>query len=364
MSGSNEVLRILRLVTAVGETTAAYNQFSLPARAHHRTTICTYFPCAFQPAPGIDVAEGDGTLVGFWRTIRRALEGGEYDVIHAHMPSVALLFLGGNLLYRRPRRSTMFTVHNSYRSFRLRHRLMLVVIFAAFGRIVHCSRSSRESFPSVYRKLGGNRLYTVQNGVNLERIDDVLQSLEVRRRRRGITVTSVGRLIPIKNPLLAAAAFGEAADADSHLVFVGDGPLRSELQLRLADLGIDDRVQLTGVITRDDVYRRLGESDLFLSTSRGEGLPIAALEAMACSCPVVLSDIPPHREISSGADFIPLIDPDDERGFADAIRRFIDHAPDERRSIGHACRRLVEQRFDLKRMNGAYEQLYREMADA
>jgi glycosyltransferase involved in cell wall biosynthesis len=79
---------------------------------------------------------------------------------------------------------------------------------------------------------------------------------------------------------------------------------------------------------------------------------------MACRCPVILSDIPPHREIAEGIDFIPVIHPDDEAGFAQAIKKFRDLPETERKAVGQKCRKLVEERFSLTAMHAGYEAVY------
>jgi len=76
---------------------------------------------------------------------------------------------------------------------------------------------------------------------------------------------------------------------------------------------------------------------------------------------VLLSDIPPHREIAAGSKFIPLIAADDALGFAHAIQRFRDLSSGERALIGQRCRKVVEERFSLPAMHAAYEEIYGEI---
>jgi glycosyltransferase involved in cell wall biosynthesis len=103
------------------------------------------------------------------------------------------------------------------------------------------------------------------------------------------------------------------------------------------------------------------KANLFVSASDREGMPIAVLEAMACQCPVVLSDIPPHREIADGEDFIPLIAPDDAEGFAKEIKRIRNMDRFEKLELGRKCRKLVERRFSLAAMHKNYARLYEQL---
>jgi glycosyltransferase involved in cell wall biosynthesis len=169
----------------------------------------------------------------------------------------------------------------------------------------------------------------------------------------------IGRLIPIKDPLAVVEAFQQVARANDRLVCIGDGPLGVAVRERARQLGHARQVELTGVIPRDAVYERMKAVDLFVSASRVEGLPVAVLEAMACGCPVVLSDIPPHREIAGRLEFIPLVRPGDRDGFAREIRRFQRLSAEERAAIGARCRALAVQNFSAEAMGHAYEEIYR-----
>jgi glycosyltransferase involved in cell wall biosynthesis len=353
-------LNILRIILAIRETSAPYNQFSLSWADVHKTTICTYFPSEVAPPPSITVFEGDGTIRGFLRTLNAALIANQYDVIHVHSPHLGLMFHWATLIYEpkyMPPR--VITVHDSYQNYKLRNRLMFIPVFASFDRIVCCGQASFDSFPAVYKWLAGERLCVVHNSLDLARVDRIAADFHKRNELNSeFTVAAVSRLVEIKNPFSVLNAFQQVADQNSRLLYMGDGPLREALIAHHRQRGSEARVEFTGLIPRESVFENLLNADLFISTSRGEGLPIAVLEAMACRRPVLLSNIPPHVEIAQGADFIPLIDPNDTAGFAREIKRFRDMSQSERSAIGQACRALVEERFSLHAMHRAYEAVY------
>ncbi len=359
--------RVLRLLLGVGETSAPYNQFSLAARHRHDITLCTFFRPAVAVPPDIAVYAGDGTFPGFFRALGAALREREYDVIHVHKPHVGLLLLLRALARRPPLPlpPVLFTVHNSFPNFSARNKALLLPMFAFADRVVCCGRQTRQSFPRPFRWLAGRRLDCIPNGVDLRRVDRFLAAAgPAAPDPDAFTVLSIGRLIPMKNPLALLDAFAGAALPRGRLVFLGDGPLRAEVTARAAAAGLGPAVHLPGLVPREAVYAHCLRAHVFVSTSRGEGLPIAVLEAMACRLPVVLSDIPPHREIAEGAGFVPLVDPDDPAGFARAVARLAAMPDAERAAVGRRCRALVEERFTLDAMLGSYEDAYRQLAAA
>lgn len=366
MPQSTADLRILHLILTANETSAPYNEHCLPWAGRRDITVITYFPSDMVPPPAISLWMGDGSPNGFFRVLRETLSRQDYDVIHVHSPHLGLLFLLGTSFSRRFLVSTAVTVHDSYPNFKLRNRLMFLPVFARFQSVVCCSRASYQSFPPLYKLLAGNRLAHVQNGLDIARVDRIASRLPPRPTPPNrFNITAISRLVAIKNPQAVVDAFYQSIDQvrqNGRLVYIGDGPLRDDLASRSRELGLENRVDLTGLIPRENVFKHLLDTDLFISTSRGEGLPVAVLEAMACRCPVVLSDIPPHREIAAGVDFIPLIQPDHTTGFARAISHFREMAPAERRAIGQKCRSLVEERFSLSAMHAGYDAIYAALA--
>lgn len=359
--GSDGRLSILHIILALTPTNGQYSEHCLPMINTRDITICTYFRSIWgiKPPAGITLFDGDGTLRGFFRALRAALEEKEYDVIHVHTPHAGVLLPMALLrygLHRKLRPSTVHTVQNSFGSFKLRHKLMFIPGLAYFQRLVFCSSASHESFPRFYRWLCRDRVDVVQNAVDIERIDRVEEVARASHNGH-FTVATVG-LIRIKSPFTVLEAFRQSNDQASRVVFMGEGHLRPLLAGEIEELGLQEQVQLTGMIERDSVFGYFLQSDLFISASYGEGLPVAVLEAMSCRCPVVLSDIPPHREIAEGVDFIPLVKPGDAAGFAREIKKFREMPVAERTATGQKCRQLVEDRFSLPAMHAGLEQVY------
>jgi glycosyltransferase involved in cell wall biosynthesis len=366
-SVSGSKMRVLHLIIVLGETNGQYNEHCLPLMRERDISIVTYFVPKLTPPPEITLFAGDGTLRGFFRALKKALNAQEYDVVHAHAPQTGTLLVLASLAWRRFSRlrpSLVYTVQDSFHDYKPRNRAMMVVALATFTRLVFCSRSAYESLPRILKRLVRGRWRVVQNGADLDRVDRAVGARRAERDGSGFTVLSVGRLERVKDPLALLDAFsrGVGEDAASRAVFVGAGELSTTVTTSAQALGLHDRVVLTGLIPRDEVFVLCADADVFVSTSHGEGLPVAVLEAMAAGCPLILSDIPPHRELAEGADFIPFVAPGDVDGFAAEIRRFHEMSPEERREIGRRCRNHMAARFTLPIMRAATEAVYREVA--
>jgi len=353
-------LGILHLVISIGETNAAYNEHCLPVAEERDITICTYFQSDLIPPDNIKMFQGDGSIKGFFRGVRAALNAKKYDIVHVHSPHLGILFLATTRFgYHKLAASKVVTVHDSYPNYKLRNQIMFLPIFASFRRVICCSQSSFNSFPMLYKWLAGRRLGVVQNGLDIGRVDRIIaKTHKVPFQTCDFTIVAISRLVDIKNPFAILNAFQQSKDQSSRLIYIGDGHLRDALITKSKEADRGTQIEFTGLIPREKVFEHLLNADLFISTSRGEGLPISVLEAMACYRPVILSDIPPHREIAEGVDFIPLVKPDDEAGFAREIKKFREMSTSERAIIGQQCRKLVEQRFSLDAMHAGYASIY------
>lgn len=362
MFQSEHRLRVLHIILSLRPTNGQYNEHCLPLRRIRDITICTYFKSEITPPPEIVLFDGDNTVRGFFRALRAALDKREYDIIHVHTPHAGVLVMMGLFffgLYRKLKPSTVHTIQNSFNNFSFRNKMLFIPSFPLFQRLIFCSHASYASFPSLLKWMGGSRLRVVQNAVDLERIDLMLAAAQPVHSSQ-FTITTIG-LIKMKNPFTMLDAFRQSNNQSSKLIFIGEGTLRPSLTKTVAKSELQQQVSFTGLIERDNVFANFAKADLFVSTSWGEGLPVAVMEAMACRLPVILSDIPPHREIAEGVDFIPLVKPDDVDGFAKEINRFQEMTISERTVVGQQCRELIEDRFSLPVMHEGISEVYAEI---
>jgi glycosyltransferase involved in cell wall biosynthesis len=348
----------------LGETNSQYNEHCLPLVGVRDLSIVTYYAPRLTPPPEIRVFAGDGTIRGFLRALGDAVDHGEYDAIHVHAPptgALALVGLAARPARRRAWRSLVYTVHDSFHDYPRRDRLVMLPIFAAFRRVVFCGHAARDSYPRLWRAVAGARARVVPNAADLDRVDRATAGARAGRGDWTFEVVSVGRIEPVKDPLVVLDAFRRADDGRSRLAFIGAGSFEPRLDAAIAASGLDGQVERTGLIARDEVFIRCARADLFVSASRGEGLPVAVIEAMASGCPVVVSDIPPHRELADGAACVSFVPPGDVGALARAIERHRALPAPERREIGARCRQLARARFGLASMHAGMDAVYREL---
>jgi glycosyltransferase involved in cell wall biosynthesis len=110
-----------------------------------------------------------------------------------------------------------------------------------------------------------------------------------------------------------------ADGVDVALTLVGDGPMRTSLQARAAELGIADRVEMAGPVPSESVPSVLADADLYVQPSRREGFGLALVEALATGLPAVATRSGGPEEIVGGSDGV-LVVPGDSRALAEGIR--------------------------------------------
>lgn len=171
-------------------------------------------------------------------------------------------------------------------------------------------------------------------------------------------VVMLGRLAPVKRPLLGLEVFAQVAREfpSVHLAYVGDGGLASPLgeAVRGLPAGIGERVHLVGA--RNDVGPVHQGLDVLLSTSFSEGVPVAMIEAAAAARPVVSTAVGGVPElVRNGVTGLMAADGD---GLAAALAGLVAD-PEERLRLGILARERVAERHSPQALADRLEAVYR-----
>jgi glycosyltransferase involved in cell wall biosynthesis len=176
----------------------------------------------------------------------------------------------------------------------------------------------------------------------------------------GEVVTTVGRLTAIKQHRVFFDVARAIADRRPRSIFLvaGDGELRSDLEDRVRELRLADRVRFLG--WRRDLTTIYGATDVFLLTSRNEGTPVALIEALASGVTGVSTDVGGVRDVITGPEVGALAPVAAVAALSDRVCALLDD-PVRRRTMGEAGRTLVLQRYGLDRLVDDIDRLYRDL---
>ncbi|SAK69977.1 glycosyltransferase [Caballeronia ptereochthonis] len=184
----------------------------------------------------------------------------------------------------------------------------------------HMAEEARKMFGGALK-----RLFVLPNAIDIERIRDNGAAKEAPPCDAPYII-SVARLDEIQKDhrtlLRAYADLVRGAEIEEHLVIVGDGAFRGELEALAKDFGIAERVHFTGY--RNNPHALVAGARLQVLSSRYEGMPMVLLEALALGKPVVASDCPTGpREILGDGRFGILFPVGSVEQLADALRRVL-----------------------------------------
>jgi glycosyltransferase involved in cell wall biosynthesis len=145
--------------------------------------------------------------------------------------------------------------------------------------------------------------------------------------REFTTLVACGRLSPQKDfATLIRALAAVRRDRDCRLIVLGEGPERENLEALAAELGVGTAMDLVGFV--EDAYAWMAKADVFVLSSRWEGLPNVLIEAMACGAPCVATDCPSGpREILADGRYGALVPIGDWQAMARAVARTLEAGP-------------------------------------
>jgi glycosyltransferase involved in cell wall biosynthesis len=299
----------------------------------------------------------------------------DVDVVQTHLLRV-LDFLVLTLRYGSGLRLVFWTVHNYNFTLRAdqvrRHRWLLGpkrlgyrLLYRLAARWVDgLVAVSDEVETAILESIGSirDKIAVICNGVDTARYQRPIDRARVRRELElpedAWLMALVGTMKPQKGHRLLIEALRTVAPRfpDLHVLFVGDGEARAELEAQASASGVAERIHFLG--SRGDVPDLLSACDSFVLPSLWEGLPMALIEAMASGLPVIASDVSGTKQVMIDGDTGLLVPPGDPGALGQAIVALLSD-PARARAMGVAARRRVEVAFSAKKQAEEHMELYR-----
>ena len=292
-----------------------------------------------------------------------------YDLIHVHQalyPAFVSVFVGKQILGKPVLVKTASSGITS--DFKLLKRfplgnLQLKYLLKKMDCLVAVSRISGGEYQSI--GFPESQIVYISNGV------------EVPRERKGFPagitrVVATSRLSKEKGIDVLLKAWAEVIKYEKglKLTIIGHGPLESELKNLSQSFGIEKSVEFKGMVENVEAY--LKNAELFVLSSRSEGMPNALLEAMSYGIPCIATNVGGNGEllgaddkkISSEGYLIVrnglLVNPDDVKGLSEAILYLLRHK-EERAELGRRSRRFIKENYSIDSIADRYISLYQSM---
>lgn len=284
----------------------------------------------------LPVSEYFGLLVGKW----------------AGVPHLIYTFHSSNFLPKRPGKSL-----------RSWARIKLTQILSSRAeRVIAVSQAIADTIREVIPR-PDLVIRIIPNGIDIGCFKDV-PSKDTLRKELGMApgdllIGTIGSLSMVKNQAMLLHTVSQLFRFYPNLqvIIVGEGPLKKNILNLQKELGLAGQVHLLGL--RKDIPEILSEIDIFVSTSRWEGLPLSILEAMAAGKPVVATAVPGVIEVLEGGAGI-LVPLDDPEKLAEAFIALIKD-PKLRKELGEKAQERVAAFYSLKTYIPQWEALYEEL---
>lgn len=357
---------VITVLDNLSETSMPWNEFVLYRHAHEKDLKQYVIVCdSFQNGGGIP-EDLDITFTGFdskkiRSAMKRIVSECEADqaqfVIHLHQNKSAAFFNLSTVFFGYAKK-TIFTVHSQFPAYNIQNKITSLLNSLLARRVINVSATSYAVYPGLVKKIKGDRMTFIENGVDVERIDSILAGHK-KQERLTKRFVYVARMIPLKKHDFLIDVFHKV-NGDYELLFIGKEDTEGRIKAKIHDYEMTDKVTMTGLIPRNELFEKLADSDVYVSSSSIEGLPVSVLEAAAVGLPAVVSDIEPHKEICRVCNEIETL-PFDEESWVGKIEEIINMPSETLAERGKRCRDAVISEFSLKAMHGKYYTEYEKL---
>lgn len=267
-----------------------------------------------------------------YKQLKKIIDEGVYDVIHCNTPMGGIVTRLAARKARENGTKVFYTAHgfHFYQGAPRKNWLVFYPIEKYFAE--HFTDKlitiTHEDYQLASRKFSCDTAYIHGVGVDEKRYFPVDQEEKLRlRRQMGFgadqkLILCIGELLPNKNQQMAIRMMPEILKTypDAMLLIAGNGPEKDNLERLIGELGLQGHVTLLGYVTNLQDYQHI--TDVDVSCSKREGLPLNIVEAMLSGVPVVATYNRGHRELIRNGENGILVDVNDNRMMADSVASY------------------------------------------
>ena len=212
-------------------------------------------------------------------------------IFHVHNPIIGYIAIFAKL---NKNVRVVTNLHNDWKNFSIYQKIGLIFSFYASSKIIAVSDYIHSTLPKILRRsLTDRKILTVHNSIEVKS----LQKRARHYKQRNVDLVIVGRIVPQKNWRKMLRVINYSKNLEN-VVWFGSGYEFNELtNLVTGSSSLRNRITLKGNVPRSEVIENLCAAKIYMALSKWEGIGVANLEAIACGCYPVLSDIGPHTEI-------------------------------------------------------------------
>jgi glycosyltransferase involved in cell wall biosynthesis len=294
--------------------------------------------------------------------LRRYIKKSNCDIIHLHstkagaLGRLANVFLGKKCIYTPHGWAFNMKVGRKKRKAYL---LIEKVLSFFCDYVVSISKAEEES-ALTNKVITPQKSKLITNGIDIEKYENSKNKLTKSDLKIGNDKTVIGmvcRLSEQKNPLLFVEIASEIIKGglNAHFIFIGDGELRTCVESKIMELGLNEYFNITGWV--DDVKDYLGIIDVGVLTSNWEGFGLVLAEYMAAKIPVVASAVDGIKNVVVHNETGFLVEAGNKKDFVNAILTLLSNQRIKEDFVRNAYKR-VEKEFNIERVVEEHLELY------
>ena len=308
-----------------------------------------------------------------YKQLKNIINGNKYEIIHCHTPVGGVLTrLAAKKARKKYNTKVIYTAHgfHFYKGAPLLNWIIYYPIEKICARWTDCLITiTNEDYEFARKHLKAKNIEHVNGiGMNTERLTKELTQEEKNKFREileikndDIVFSYIAELNANKNQILLIKTMKELKKERSNikLLLIGEGPLKNEYQKYIKENNLEDEVKILG--KRKDINELLSITDIYLASSKREGLPVNVMEAMYKGLPIIVTDNRGHRELIQNLENGCICEKKDIENFENKIQELLKDIS----MINNMKEKnkILVKKYELEEVKSKMKEIYKDMEE-